>query len=246
VFKINIENYKDLKELGLTIAEIKVYVTLLKLNESKTGTLCSFTKIPSSRIYLVLNLLIKKGLVSYKVENKIKVYMPAPLEILESILKDKQEKIISVIKELKKKEIKTSKFQYKIFNNLRGIKSMFYEINNIMNKDTELNTYCSKKGSFERLIGIFNEHHKLRISQKITANLLLPTEKKELGKKRNNKYTNIKYNNLNNLSEWGTIGDNLFYIFYIKDNDPKGILIEDEIITKTFKEVFKKIWKISK
>jgi len=243
---MNVDNFQELQELGLTNPEIKVYITLLELNESKTGQLCLITKISSSRIYYILDSLIKKGLVSYKIVNKIKVYMSVPPEILESILIEKHKKIINIVKKLKEKKIKTSDFKYKLFNNLRGIKSMFYEINNIMNKDMVINVYSSKIGSFERLIGLFDEHHNLRLNKKVNENVLLSLDKKELGKKRKNKYTNVRYADLNNVGEWGTIGDKLFYIFYIKGDDPKGILIEDEVITKTFKEVFEKIWNVSK
>jgi len=243
---MDVENYKELEDLGLNSSEIKVYVTLLELNESKTGRICSFTGIASSRIYSVLEGLIDKGLVSYKVENKVKVYMPSPPDILENILIEKQKNILKTVKVLKEKITPSSKFKYKLFNNLRGIKSMFYEINNIMDKDMVLNVYSSKKGSFERLIGLFDEHHKKRIEKKVLENVLLSSDKKELGLKRKNKYTNVKYNVLDNTAEWGTVGDRLLYIFYLKEDIPKGILIEDPVIAKTFKEVFEKIWKISK
>jgi hypothetical protein len=75
---------------------------------------------------------------------------------------------------------------------------------------------------------------------------LLSVDKKDLGKKRINKYTSVKYNQLENAAEWGTVGEKLLYIFYIKGDEPKGILIEDPVIAKTFKEVFEKIWKVSK
>jgi HTH-type transcriptional regulator, sugar sensing transcriptional regulator len=243
---MDVENYKELEDLGLNSSEIKVYVTLLELNESKTGRLCSFTGITSSRIYSVLEGLIDKGLVSYKLENKVKVYMPAPPEILENILIEKQKNILKTVKSLKEKTSPSSKFKYKLFNNLRGIKSMFYEINNIMNKNMILNIYSSKKGSFERLIGLFDEHHKIRIEKRVFENVLLSVDKKELGVKRKNKYTDVRYNVLENTAEWGVIGEEMLYIFYIKGDDPKGILIEDSVIAKTFKEVFEKVWNVSK
>lgn len=243
---MDVEQLLELQELGLTKPEIKVYSTLLELDESKTGVLCSITKISSSRIYSILDSLIKKGLVSYKISNKIKIFMPSSPEILETILKEKEKKILLIVKKLKEKQTKTSEFQYKTFNNIRGIKSMFYEINSVMNKNMVIDHYTSAKGSFERLIDLFSEHHALKFKRKIKSRLLLSREYKDLGKKRKNEFTEVRYNNLKNLAEWGLIGDKMLYISYIKGDEPKGILIEDSVIVKTFRDVFDKIWEKSK
>jgi sugar-specific transcriptional regulator TrmB len=239
---MDVEQLTELQELGFTKPEIKVYTTLLELNESKTGKLCFLTKIPNSRIYSILDSLIDKGLVSYKITNKIKVYMPAPPEILKSILDKKHRKILSAVKLLQEKKTKVSNFQYKTFNNVKGIRSMFLEINNVMNKNLVLSYYTSAKGSYERLMGIFNEHHDLKISKKIKSRILISNENKDLGERRKNKYTEVKYISIDSSAEWGVIGDKMLFIFYIMGDDPKGILIEDQVIANTFKKTFEKIW----
>lgn len=248
---MDIKDYTELKELGLSTSEIKVYITLLKLNEAKTGRLCNYSQIPSSKIYIILDSLIKKGLVSYKLENKIKVYMASPPDILESILIEKQKKITALVDQLRKEKLQPPNFSYKTYNNLKGIKSMWCEMQIAMNKTKQLDSYLFKDKNYERLEGFFNRHMDLRYAKNIKANLIIPDNPntKDFMKKYNlekNKYTDIRYTKSNGLAEWGLVGNEIFYIYYTKDNNHKGILISDPVIASTFKEVFNKIWDTSK
>ena len=159
-----------LGKIGLTKQESRVYLALLELQEAKTGLLCSYTNIASSNIYKILESLIKKGLVSFRVQNNIKVFMSSPPESLNELFLEKQKKleeerkdIAKAIAELKKRELKEKpQTNYKYYEGVSGIKSMWHEINSKMNKENIIKIYTGKKGSYERLVGFFNEHHKMR------------------------------------------------------------------------------------
>ena len=77
-----IEIEEILSKVGLTGQEARAYLALLELQQAQTGPLCKFTKIASSNIYAILDSLMQKGLVSYRVQNNIKVFMPAPPDTL--------------------------------------------------------------------------------------------------------------------------------------------------------------------
>ena len=62
-----------LQGVGLTEKEAATYLALVQEGESKTGKLCQKTNIPSSHIYLVLNQLLEKGLIHYKLVNNIRL-----------------------------------------------------------------------------------------------------------------------------------------------------------------------------
>ncbi|MBI4145849.1 hypothetical protein HY489_00770, partial [Candidatus Woesearchaeota archaeon] len=64
---MNKEAQEILAKIGLTVQESRVYLALLTLQEAKTGVLCKETKIASSNIYKILDKLLEKGLISYKI-----------------------------------------------------------------------------------------------------------------------------------------------------------------------------------
>ncbi|MBI2499543.1 hypothetical protein HYV88_04850 [Candidatus Woesearchaeota archaeon] len=242
-----------LSKVGLTKQEVRTYLVLLKLQESQTGELCKETNIASSNIYKILDSLIKKGLVSYRVQNNIKIFMPSPPEALNELFLEKQRRleeerkeINEVIDNLKKKEINEEPYsKYKYYEGLIGIKSMWHEINSLLTRDSEEKIYGGKKEAYERLIGFYDEHHKIRNKLNAKAKILLPLEDKELAKKRKNKNTQVAFYELKNLAEWGIV-DNMVYIQYYTSKIPRAFLIKDKIFADTFKEVFDNVWKTAK
>ena len=90
-----------LEELGLTKSEVKVYLALLTLGESKKDPIVKESKISASKLYDVTNKLIEKGLVSVIIKNKIKHFKAAPPEALVDFLTSKREDLEKKEKQLK-------------------------------------------------------------------------------------------------------------------------------------------------
>ena len=245
-----------LEKIGLKKLESKVYLALLELQESQTGNICKFTNIASSNIYNLLDSLLKKGLVSYKVQNNIKIFMPSPPESLNELFLEKQsqleqerKEISKLISTLKKREIKQKPYSnYKYYEGFVGIKSMWHEINNIMTNDYIIRIYTGRRESYERLIGFYTEHQKLRAKKKIHERLIYPKEDIKLAMKRKAKFggeLEIKFMDLKNDAEWGVLGDVVF-IQHITEKTPRGFLIKDKTFAKTYEQVFDQLWRIAK
>ena len=83
-------NTKILEELGLTKSEIKVYISLLKIGESKKDAIVKSSKISPSKLYDVTNKLMQKGLVSVILKNNIKHFRAAPPEAIIHFIKEKR------------------------------------------------------------------------------------------------------------------------------------------------------------
>tara|TARA_Y100000034_G_scaffold135243_1_gene206314 strand:+ start:1024 stop:1776 length:753 start_codon:yes stop_codon:yes gene_type:complete len=242
-----------LEKIGLTKQESKVYLSLLELQEAQTGKLCRFTKIASSNIYNILDSLIQKGLVSYRIQNNIKVFMPAPPEALNELFLEKQRKldeerkqVTKLISTLKKREIKQQpQSNYKYYEGIVGIKSMWHEINTSMSKEDIIKCYTCQEKGYNRLVGFYDEHHKLRVRKKVKSRLILPFDEEKIAKKRRKQLAEIKFMDLKNDSEWGVFGDTI-YIQYITSKKPRSFLIKDKIFAKTFEQVFNQLWKQAK
>src|SRR3989338_74358 len=63
-----------LQDLGLTKSEIAVYFALLDLGSSSTGHIIKKAGIAAGKIYLILNKLTQKGLVTYAISSGTKYY----------------------------------------------------------------------------------------------------------------------------------------------------------------------------
>ncbi len=247
---MNEEILKTLKLIGLTEQETKAYLALLELQEAKTGTLCKQTSIASSNIYTILEKLLKKGLISYRLQNNIKIFMPGNPEVLNELfeekvrlIKEEKSKINKIVKQLKTKPIiNPPQSGYKYFEGINGIKSMWHEINANLNKSSNEYIFAAKKEAFEKLISFYDEHHKTRNRLKAKAKIILPTNAKALAKKRENKNTKTKIMNLKNEAEWGVV-DDFEYLQHISTNKPRGFLIKDGIFAETLKQAFNEIWK---
>lgn len=243
------ELQNTLQKLGLNLQEIRVYIGLLEMNESATGKLCKHTNITSSNIYFLLENLIKKGLASYRLQNNTKIFMPAPPEALEELFLEKQREleeeriqVREAVLSLKKVQL-TEKPQsnYKYYEGMNGIKSIWKEINEHMNENMTLKIYTARKQSYERLVGFYNEHHALRKQKKVKEWIIFPMDDKELAARRKDKHTMVRFLPLTNNAEWGIV-DNKFFLQYITGKIPRGFLIEDKIFAKTMEEVFDKLW----
>jgi len=242
-----------LKRIGLTAQESRVYLALLELQEAQTGRLCAFTGIASSNIYNVLSSLMRKGLASYRIQNNTRVFLPASPDALNELFLEKQKKldeerreVTELISSLKKRKIEKEPYSnYKYYEGISGVKSMWHEINSAMAPDSTALVYTSRRAAYEKLISFYDTHHKMRREKGIKELMVFPEEDQALGKKRRNKCTQVRFDSIKSDGEWGIIGDRL-YIQYITGKAPRAFLIKDETFANTFREVFSKLWERAK
>lgn len=240
-----------LKELGLSKTEQRTYLGLIKIGESKTGELCSETQIPSSKIYSVLDSLIKKGLVTFSTKNNIKFFYatsPDSLKLLfdkkRQELDDKQDSVLKLIKTLKsvsKNESQATKYKY--YEGIQGIKSLYLEIIGEMdkNKDNVLKIHSANREMTERLLGFYEKFHLKRLKKKVKYRLILPEDLRKNAEKRKRQLSEVRIKKINSEVSWGVFG-NLFFLNYNGGKNPYGIIVNDALTARTFETVFDEIW----
>lgn len=244
---------KDLNALqtvGLTKKEAITYIDLLKNGNSKTGIICKRTRIPSSHIYLILENLIDKGIVSFKIINNIKIFKannPESLTYLfddkEKTLKNEKKKLLESISNLKilpSKFERLSDFQY--FQGITGIKSLFTKIINSWKNGDEYYIASAPSEAFEKLEGFFmNVVFKKKKKDKVKLKILVNKNSKSYGEKRKKEpLTEVKYLNIDTNTEYGVLNDYFFIINYGKE--PYGLLIKDKNFADTYSIFFKILW----
>jgi len=169
---------EELKELGLSEGQIKVYEAVLELGISSLNKIQEKTGIERRNIYDILNKLIEKGLISYTLEKGKRTYQCThPNKLLEEIKKKEQslkelEKKIPDIKDLfnlNKPEIKAE-----VYRGNEAIKSLFDEI--LEQKESFWmggNSFEEYKAVPENLQVWFNHWMKRRVENKHIMNDLV-------------------------------------------------------------------------
>jgi len=125
---------EELKALGLTEGEIKVYSAILDLGIATINKIHERTGLERRTIYDVINKLIEKGLISYTTENKKKTYQCAhPNRILAEInnkergLEELKKKIPGFITQF---QAPRPKINSEVFRGSEGIKAVWEDMLN--------------------------------------------------------------------------------------------------------------------
>ncbi|MDP3026452.1 MAG: helix-turn-helix domain-containing protein [Nanoarchaeota archaeon] len=230
-----------LREAGLNDKEAIIYLELLKERICNASKLAKLTKIQRTTIYLELENLMRKGLVSYVIKNSKRFYQAASPEKLIEILDTKKQKIKSILPDLKSLHHSIEPFKIEIFEGKEGIKTFYQDILNSNTK--ELLAFGVTGNAFETLKFEFphfvRKYEKAGLKVRYLANkssekLLtgLPRYRvkiRYLPEKYSSDVTTIIY--ANKIAIQSLVKENLFVV-----------LIEDERLFRGYKNYFEFMW----
>ncbi|MBT6519428.1 hypothetical protein HOK51_06255 [Candidatus Woesearchaeota archaeon] len=247
-------NLKILESVGFTKGEIKVYLSLLELGETTTGSIIKSSQITGSKVYEILERLIQKGLVSYIIREKTKYFQTAPPKRLmdyinkkQTELADQKNQIESIIPKLESIQKSTQKTQSsQIFEGYAGVRTVFNLILDSLKPGETYQVFTlGDELKNDRVVMFLQNHHQRRIQKKIKVQLIANTkEKKLLQKHLKYKGMNIKY-----CKDPVPVG-----VFIFKDHvatftfkqKPTAFLIKSSQIAKSYKDFFTNLWKTIK
>lgn len=251
-----------LKKIGLNDKEVKVYLTLFENGATKPTVLAKMTKLNRATLYNVAQGLISKGIVSGDLSGKSLVFTPLPPSDLEKILapakRDLEEKASLIEEAVSELNLIVSGKQYPI------PKIRFIEENNLEkflfdNLEKWQDEVIGSDGvwwgyqdhtfaaSFEKWLDQTwrttqskNSHYQAQVFSNVSE-----TESK-LKRKYANPKRQVRF--LENTSFTATTwvcGD---YLIMIMTQQHPYYLIEihDQFLAQNTKEVFKKLWELSK
>ncbi len=149
----------ELKELGLTVNETKVYEVMLRLGKTTAGHICKESLVPYGRIYNVLASLEEKGLIK-TIPEETKKYIPSDPEKLREIIDARIKSLMEI--DNKVKELKKIYEEHDVEPVLlaKG-KSNFYKINKEVKKP-EKYTYAIKYTFEANPIWMRNEKERIK------------------------------------------------------------------------------------
>lgn len=245
-----------LEDLGLTNAEIKVYITLLELGSSTAGSILEKSGIQNSVVHRALNTLIEKGLINYIMGGRRKVYQATDPENFYNFIDDKKKRFEQILPELKKKQAFVKEKNHgTIFRGKRGINEMYNiilnegEKLNKKDKTREYNTYGGGTRVTHDVMGNvwWRNLHARRLAKKIKCRQVFDESIRKFGQELNKlKLTNIRFlpSEYEQLQETIILGDNVGIAIFTEN--PYGILIQDKTVADGYRKYFELLWKRAK
>jgi len=240
-----------LREAGLTEGEIKVYLALVELGKVTVGPIIKEAKVSGSKIYMILEKLIQKGLVNYIIKEKTKYFQIAqPISLLD-YLDQKEQKIKQtklalneVIEKIKlNQQFKKEREEARIYRGFKGLKTGIFEAIKTIPKDGNYYFFSTGYETVPYLKRFFSkitiELNKKNIKIKGLAH---KSEKKNFVNKKNYhvKFTDIKW-----PSDIGIIGNQLTFIVW-DQKEPVLYIIQSKVLVDSYSIFFNDIWNKAK
>lgn len=244
--------YEELLEgIGLTRGEIIVYETLLKIGESTTGSIIEESGLASSKIYEILDKLMKKGLVVYIIKGKIKYFSAAsPKRILDYVkqketeLKKKEEQLQSIIPGLiRLQEERKEEYSARIYKDIDGWKAAIHEAMEEAKKGDEwLAMAVAPKEPQKTINRIWKHWHAERARKNIHCKMLVSDEAAFTFLQAYKKIE-VRLTKALTAASISVIGNKVLIYTW---KDVSALVITNEEIAQTFKALFYGLWTLAK
>jgi len=237
-----------LEDLGLTQAEIKVYIAMLELGSTSAGPIVEKSGLQNSVVHRALHSLTQKGLISFILEGKKKVYQATNPENFYHFIDDKKKRFEQILPELKQKQsFAKEKKEATIYRGRRGINEVYTRL--LDSDGKEYNTYGGGKRVTYDTMG---EHwwkglHTKRIEKKIPARQVFDETIREFGEELNTRpLSKVRFlsQDFEQLTETVIIGDCIAIVIFT--GDPYGLFIEDKTVADGYRKNFEVLWEKAK
>ena len=234
-----------LESIGFNKNEILVYLDLIKIGNSSANDIAHRAKIHRPNVYDTLNKLIEKGIVTESLKDNKKIFYPIKPKDLMIYLKQKEyelQKIIPKIEEIHNKPPEKRKVTMS-----EGIKSFRVILNNLLEKNEQIDVYGIPKGASDLIGGFIDDFHKRRIEKKI---IMKHVYNKDAAKRL--KYLNdMEFTEARFLpSSFDTTITTLIcgnvVVLNFWDEPIFTIVIENKAIAESYKNYFDIIWEEAK
>lgn len=245
---------EDLKKLGLTDNEIKVYLSLLKIGETSVGGIINDLKVHRQIAYNALDSLEKRNMVIKTMKNKIYHFkINDPKIIIENL------QVQELIAERLSKNIENKihedqhKHEINVYEGREKIRSYFINKYKSAPYDSWIYVISIHTKNFEKLLGlnfISKKYHKIRAQRKIySKNITTESFKEEFTEFNKNAPTGlrkIKYlpdGMINPISTTIWVDGISFLTF---GDVPIMVEIKNKEFRESYLEHFNMLWKIAK
>lgn len=231
-----------LEDIGLTNAEIKVYLALLELGTATAGPIIEKSGLQSSVVHMTLAKLADKGLVSSVKEGKRSHYQAANPKHIAEYIEEKKERFENLLPQLlAKRAMAKEKPEVTVFRGTKGIRELMYEL--LEAGGTEHHTFGSPKESLMMGEAWWVGYHRKRAKKGISAKLLFNESLKYWKAEKKYPKSEVRYmkQGPEPLTETVIRGGKIGIILWIEK--PIGILVHNKILADSYDNFFSLLWK---
>lgn len=234
-----------LEDIGLTNSEIKTYMALLELGSSTAGAILEKSGLQNSVLHRALNTLIEKGIITYILEGKRKVYQATDPENFIQFIEDKKKKFEDVLPELRNIQLfAKQRTRAEIFKGKRGINELYTNL--LKSGGKEYNTFGGGSQVTYDVMGEtwWKNLHAKRIDKKIPSRQVFDATIKDYANQlKKLPLTKIRLlsREFEQLQETVIIGDMVGIAIFTQN--PYGILIQDRVVADGYRKQFEILWK---
>jgi len=244
-------NTELLRKIGLTEGEIRVYEALAYLGKASTGPIMEKSGISSSKVYLILEKLIQKGLVSYVSENNVKKFQVANPQNIAEYLNEKQRELDGIkedskilIEDVKKIMGKYEEESAQIYKGFAGLRVAFANLLDELENGDEFLFFSQSEEELtnEKVVAFFKNLHQKRLEKGIAVKGIADVNLKPLFTKQFMKQRNyhVKFFYLT-LPSAISIGKKRV-IMNMWEGSPICFEIISERVAQGYRDFFYKMW----
>ena len=245
----------DLKKIGLTEGEIRIYDALLDLGESTRTELARKSGISPSKIYDVANRLLEKGLISSVKKNGVIHFSVADPERLNDFIQHKENEIKKE-KKLVNQLLPTLLAKYQkteeetdieVFYGWAGMKTAFDGIVKAL-RPREFNyIFGASKGYSSKQADIFFSQYYQKKQKKGFGTKIIFNEDVKVNKSRidifRNKPNEIRFLHQDTFMEVNLYKNTVLFIMLLKK--PIVLRVKNKEAADSFKKFFDTMWNIA-
>lgn len=238
---------EELKEIGFTEYETKIYLSLLQSPEISAYKLAEKTGLYRQVTYDTLKRLEEKGFVNSTTEGKAKLFKATDPELILEILNEKTESYEKILPKLK--EIKSASKNKTIVETYKGENVLRIALRDIINKlknkkdKTILCTAVDEYLPKEKYRLIVDHYERDMLHYKIKEKVIIKESTKGIFQKGTSKYKKIskKFFNENPIQIYD---DNVQILTF--GNPNYLIIIRNKEIANSYKKQFELMWSVAK
>src|SRR3989344_929784 len=229
-----------LEDIGLTPAEIKVYLALLELGTATAGPILDKTGLQNSVVHMTLNRLIEKGFVSYIKEGKRHHYQAANPKHITEYIDEKKERFEKLLPSLLAKQSQAQEKPEMItFRGKKGIKELLYEL--LEGEGKEYHTLNSPYASIMMGDHFWLTFHKKRAAQGIKARQVFNESLRTWVKQIKYTLSQLRYTKkgFEPLTETIIFGNQVAILIWAEKHI--GILVKNATIAQSYDRYFEMV-----
>ena len=245
----------DLKKIGLTEGEIKIYDALLDLGESTRTELAKKSGVSPSKIYDVANRLLEKGIISSVKKNGVIHFSAADPEKLKDFLQHKEAEIKKE-KELVDQLLPTLLAKYQqteeetdieVFYGWEGMKTAFDAKVKVLNPGESDYIFGASRGYNSKQADIFfSQYYQKKRKKGFGTKIIFNEDVKENEKRTaifREKPNEIRFLLQDTFTEINLYKNTVLLILLLKK--PIVIRVRNKDAADSFKKFFDTMWKMA-